>query len=51
MKHMGYDRERAKAELLSFGHSDRTVGDVVKFIDGYDPATGKVPENYMPSEE
>ena len=51
MKHLGYDRERAKAELLSFGHSDRTVGDVKRFIDGYDPATGKVPENYMPSDE
>ena len=51
MKHLGYDRERAKAELLAFGHSDRTVNDVKRFIDGYDPATGKVPENLMPSDE
>ena len=51
MKHMGYDKERAKAELLAFGHSDRTVGDVKRFIDAYDPATGKVPDNLMPSEE
>ena len=51
MKHLGYDKERAKAELLAFGHSDRTVNDVKRFIDGYDPATGKVPENLMPSNE
>ena len=51
MKQMGYDKERAKSDVLSFGHSDRTVSDVKKFIDGYDPATGKVPENYMPSTE
>jgi protein tyrosine phosphatase (PTP) superfamily phosphohydrolase (DUF442 family) len=51
MKQMGYDRARAKAELLAFGHSDRTVNDVRRFIDGYDPATGNVPENYMPSDE
>jgi hypothetical protein len=51
MKHMGYDKDRAKAELLAFGHSDRTVGDVKRFIDAYDPATGKVPDNLMPSEE
>jgi tyrosine-protein phosphatase SIW14 len=51
MKQMGYDRVRARAELLTFGHSDRTVNDVKRFIDGYDPATGKVPENFMPSDE
>lgn len=51
MKQMGYNKGRATAELLSFGHSDRTVGDVKKFIEGYDPATGKVPENLMPSNE
>ena len=51
MKQLGYDKERAKAELLAFGHSDRTVNDVKRFIDGYDPATGKVPDNYMPSDE
>ena len=51
MTHLGYDKERAKAEMLAFGHSDRTVNDVKRFIDGYDPATGKVPENFMPSTE
>jgi protein tyrosine phosphatase (PTP) superfamily phosphohydrolase (DUF442 family) len=51
MKQLGYDKDRAKAAVLSFGHSERSTGDVIRFIDGYDPATGKVPENYMPSTE
>jgi tyrosine-protein phosphatase SIW14 len=51
MKHMAYDKEKAKQEMLAFGHSDRTVNDVKRFIDGYDPATGKVPDNLMPSNE
>lgn len=51
MKQMGYDKDRAKSELLTFGHSDRTVNDIRRFIDGYDPASGRVPENYMPSNE
>jgi protein tyrosine phosphatase (PTP) superfamily phosphohydrolase (DUF442 family) len=51
MATMGYDKEQAKAGVLTFGHSDRTVSDIRSFIDGYDPATGKVPENRMPSEE
>ena len=48
MKHLGYDREKAKDELLAFGHSDRTVNDVKRFIDGYDPATGTVPPPLPP---
>lgn len=51
MSQMGYDKERAKSSILAFGHSDRTVNDVKRFIDGYDPATGAVPENLMPSNE
>jgi hypothetical protein len=31
--------------MLTFGHSQRTIKDVQKFIDGYDPKTGAVPEN------
>ena len=50
IKHLGYDKERAKDEMLAFGHSERTVNDVKRFIDGYDPATGKVPD-LMPSSE
>jgi protein tyrosine phosphatase (PTP) superfamily phosphohydrolase (DUF442 family) len=51
MKQMGYDKEQAKQAILRFGHSDRTANDVIRFIDGYDPATGTVPENLMPSNE
>ena len=51
MKQLGYDKERAKDSVLTFGHSDRTANDVKRFIDGYDPATGKVPENLMESQE
>jgi protein tyrosine phosphatase (PTP) superfamily phosphohydrolase (DUF442 family) len=51
MAQLGYDKERAKESILRFGHSDRTANDVIRFIDGYDPATGTVPENLMPSNE
>ncbi len=51
MKQLGYDKDRAKESILRFGHSDRTANDVIRFIDGYDPATGAVPENLMPSNE
>jgi protein-tyrosine phosphatase len=43
-KVLGWDAAKCKAEILTFGHSQRTVGDVQRFIDGYDPVTGKVPE-------
>jgi hypothetical protein len=51
MKQMGYDKEQAKQSILRFGHSDRTANDVIRFIEGYDPASGAVPENLMPSNE
>ena len=51
MKQLGYDKERAKRSILRFGHSDRTSNDVIRFIDEYDPATGTLPENLMPSTE
>jgi protein tyrosine phosphatase (PTP) superfamily phosphohydrolase (DUF442 family) len=41
---LGWDDARCKAAMLTFGHSQRTVGDVQRFIDGYDPKTGAVPE-------
>ncbi len=42
MSVMGYDKQRAKSELQTFGHSRRTVGDIEKFIDLYDPQTREV---------
>jgi protein tyrosine phosphatase (PTP) superfamily phosphohydrolase (DUF442 family) len=40
---LGYDDAKCKAAMLTFGHSQRTVSDVQKFIDVYDPKTGAVP--------
>lgn len=40
---LGHDKEKAKAEILAFGHSDNTVNDIRRFIDGYDPKTQTVP--------
>jgi len=34
-----YDKEKAKAAIQTFGHSDRTANDVKTFIDNYDRAT------------
>jgi protein tyrosine phosphatase (PTP) superfamily phosphohydrolase (DUF442 family) len=41
---LGWDDARCKAAMKTFGHSQRTVGDVERFIDVYDPKTGAVPE-------
>lgn len=34
---LGYDDAKAKAAILPFGHGGRTVGDVERFIDLYEP--------------
>jgi protein tyrosine phosphatase (PTP) superfamily phosphohydrolase (DUF442 family) len=34
---LGWDKEKVKAEMLTFGHSQRTVQDVKRFVDTYDP--------------
>jgi protein tyrosine phosphatase (PTP) superfamily phosphohydrolase (DUF442 family) len=36
MSVLGYDKQRAKDAILTFGHSDRTIDDIRRFIDGYD---------------
>jgi protein tyrosine phosphatase (PTP) superfamily phosphohydrolase (DUF442 family) len=48
---MGMNDEQAKAEIMTFGHSDRTANDVKRFIEGYDPKTGNVPEGMSESDE
>ncbi|MGA2232926.1 MAG: tyrosine-protein phosphatase [Tepidisphaeraceae bacterium] len=48
---MRFDRDRAKAALLAFGHSQRTVGDVQRFIDVYDPAAQCMTEQLPQSTE
>jgi protein tyrosine/serine phosphatase len=40
---LGYNAEQAKAAMLRFRHSQRTVGDVMKFIDVYDPKARTLP--------
>jgi protein tyrosine/serine phosphatase len=40
---LGYDDQKARESLLTFGHSERTIKDVKAFIDGYDPRSGAVP--------
>ena len=40
---LGYDQSKAKAAILSFGHSQRTMSDVTKFIDLYDPKQRSLP--------
>ncbi len=37
---LGYSREKAKDAIQAFGHGSRTVEDVKKFIDTYDPSLG-----------
>ena len=31
------DKDQAKAAIQSFGHSEKTLNDIVRFIDAYDP--------------
>jgi hypothetical protein len=42
-KVLGWDKSKTKGAVLSFGHSDRTTDDILRFIDGYDPVSGAVP--------
>jgi protein tyrosine/serine phosphatase len=39
---LGYDQAKAKDAILGFGHSDSTINDIRRFIDGYDPKTRTV---------
>jgi protein tyrosine phosphatase (PTP) superfamily phosphohydrolase (DUF442 family) len=48
---LGWDDARARAEMLSFGHSQRTVKDVERFIAVYDAKTRTVTKALEQSEE
>ena len=48
---LGWDDAKTKKEILTFGHSQRTVGDVQKFIDVYDPKTHAVPSDLPVGQE
>lgn len=51
MSELGWSKERAKQEMLTFGHSMRTVGDVQRFIDAYDPVARKMTQTLPQSKE
>lgn len=40
---LGFDKSKAKDAILAFGHSDRTLNDIRRFIDEYDPKGQTVP--------
>lgn len=42
---LGYDKARTTDAILTFGHSDRTIDDIKRFIEMYDPKTESVPEH------
>lgn len=51
MSVLGFSKERAKQEMLTFGHSMRTVGDVQRFIDVYDPQIRRMTQELARSKE
>ena len=48
---LGWDKSKAKSSLLTFGHSDRTVKDVERFIGVYDAKERTVTAQLEPSQE
>lgn len=42
---LGYDKARTKDAILTFGHSDKTIDDIRRFIDEYDARNESVPAN------
>ncbi len=48
---LNYDKEKTTADMLTFGHSQRTVGDVQRFIDTYDPQTQSMTQDLPQSVE
>lgn len=45
MSVLGWTKEQAKGNIKAFGHSERTIGDIKRFIDVYDPATRTVTQD------
>lgn len=48
---LGFDKEKTKAEILRFGHSERSIGDVKRFIDIYDPVKREVTQELPQGKE
>lgn len=51
MSVLGWDKEKTRSAILTFGHSDRTVGDIKKFIEVYDPVAMTVPSDLPKGKE
>jgi tyrosine-protein phosphatase SIW14 len=51
MSVLGWSKEKANKEIETFGHSERSIGDVRKFIDAYDPVTRTVTKEFKMSSE
>lgn len=51
MSVLGYDQTRAEREMMTFGHSNRTVNDVRRFIESYDPKARRMTAALPPSKE
>ncbi len=45
MSVMGMTKDQAKAAIETFGHSRRSIGDIEKFIDVYDPVKREVTQD------
>ena len=48
---LGWDDKKTKAAILTFGHSERSIGDVRKFIEVYDPAKREMTQELAQSKE
>jgi protein tyrosine phosphatase (PTP) superfamily phosphohydrolase (DUF442 family) len=48
---MEFDKPRAKSSILRFGHSQRSIGDIERFIDVYDARSMTVTEALPMSQE
>ena len=42
---LGYDKGKAKDAILTFGHSDKTINDIRRFIDQYDPKSQSITDD------
>jgi hypothetical protein len=51
MSVLKWDKQKTKDAIETFGHSDRTVGDIKRFIDIYDPQTRTVTQTLEMSKE
>lgn len=45
MSVMGWDKQKTKDAILAWGHSERTINDIKRFIDVYDPEKREVTQN------